>query len=270
MLFCCPACSGALEKREHALVCPKGHSYDLARQGYVHLLPVKQMHAKVPGDTKQMVDARRQFLALGHYDAFRDELKCLTEQYLPAGGTILDAGCGEGFYTAALLEAAQTVNGTVTGVDISKFAVKAAAGKYKGIDFAVASLFHIPCMAESVDVLTDVFAPIVPEEFLRVLKHGGIMILTVPGARHLYGMKEVLYTAPYENEEHDTAYEGFEYLGRKSVQRQITVEGKENIEALFSMTPYYWKTDVAGGERLRALDTLETEIKFDFLVYRKR
>ena len=109
-----------------------------------------------------------------------------------------------------------------------------------------------------------------PEEFLRVLKPGGVMILAVPGARHLWGMKEVLYTAPYENEEHDTAYNGFEYLGRESVQREITVEGRENIEALFSMTPYYWKTDVAGGERLRALDTLKTEIKFDFLVYRKQ
>ena len=269
MLFCCPACSGELLKREHALVCPKGHSYDLARQGYVHLLPVKQMHAKVPGDTKQMVDARRQFLSLGHYDAFRDKLKALTEQYLPEGGAVLDAGCGEGFYTAALLDAAKAVNGSVTGVDISKFAVKAAAGKYKGIDFAVASLFHIPCAAESVDVLTDVFAPIVPEEFLRVLKSGGIMILAVPGAKHLWGMKEVLYTAPYENEEHDTAYDGFEYLGRESVQKDITVEGRENIEALFSMTPYYWKTDVAGGERLRVLDILKTEIKFDFLIYRK-
>ena len=270
MIFCCPACAGALEKRERALVCPKGHSYDLARQGYVHLLPVKQMHAKVPGDTKQMVDARRQFLALGHYDAFRDHLQALTAKYLPENGTVLDAGCGEGFYTAALQDAANAVNGSVTGVDISKFAVKAAAGKYKGIDFAVASLFHIPCGSESVDVLTDVFAPIVPEEFLRVLKPHGVMILAVPGARHLWGMKEVLYTAPYENEEHDTAYEGFEYLGRESVQREIVVEGRENIEALFSMTPYYWKTDVAGGERLRALDTLKTEIKFDFLIYRKR
>lgn len=160
--------------------------------------------------------------------------------------------------------------GSVSGVDISKFAVKAAAGKYKGIDFAVASLFHLPCAENSADVLTDVFAPIVPEEFFRVLKPGGVMILAVPGARHLYGMKEVLYKKPYENEEHDTAYDGFEYLGRACVQKFITVNGKENIEALFSMTPYYWKTDVEGGERLRALDVLRTEIKFDFLVYRKK
>ena len=118
-------------------------------------------------------------------------------------------------------------------------------------------------------MLTDVFAPIVPAEFRRVLKPGGVMILAVPGARHLYGMKEVLYTAPYENEERDTDYEGFAFLGSESVRREITVEGAENIEALFSMTPYYWKTDVAGGERLRRLDTLQTEIKFRFLVYRR-
>ena len=269
MIFCCPTCGGPLERRESALVCPQGHSFDIARQGYVHLLPVQQMHAKVPGDTKQMVDARRRFLALGHYDAFRDALCRLTAEHLPQGGAVLDAGCGEGFYTSALAQVAREKGGGSAGIDISKFAVRAAAGRYKGIDFAVASLFHIPCAAESADVLTDVFAPIVPAEFRRVLKPGGVMILAVPGARHLYGMKEVLYTAPYENEERDTDYEGFAFLGSESVRREITVEGAENIEALFSMTPYYWKTDVAGGERLRRLDTLQTEIKFRFLVYRR-
>lgn len=269
MIFCCPTCGGPLERRESALVCPQGHSFDIARQGYVHLLPVQQMHAKVPGDTKQMVDARRRFLALGHYDAFRDALCRLAAEHLPQGGAVLDAGCGEGFYTSALAQVAREKGGGTAGIDISKFAVKAAAGRYKGIDFAVASLFHIPCAAESADVLTDVFAPIVPAEFRRVLKPGGMMILAVPGARHLYGMKEVLYTAPYENEERDTDYEGFAFLGSESVRREITVEGAENIEALFSMTPYYWKTDVAGGERLRRLDTLQTEIKFRFLVYRR-
>lgn len=269
MIFCCPSCGEALQKTENTLRCPKGHSYDLAKQGYVHLLPVQQMHAKIPGDTKQMVDARRSFLALGHYDPFREKLQSLALRYLPQNGVLLDAGCGEGFYTEALFAAARQKGGFAAGFDISKFAVRAAAGKYKGIDFAVASIFHIPVGDNAVDVLTDVFAPIVPSEFCRVLKPGGVMLLAVPGARHLYGMKEVLYTAPYENEEHDTAYAGFEFLGRECVSGTITVEGTESIEALFSMTPYYWKTDVAGAERLRRLKSLETEIKFDFLIYRK-
>ena len=101
MIFCCPACGSALEREDRALRCANGHSYDIARQGYVHLLPVKQMHAKIPGDTKQMVDARRVFLSGGYYDAFRDKLAELTDKYLPENGVILDAGCGEGFYALA-------------------------------------------------------------------------------------------------------------------------------------------------------------------------
>ena len=119
MIFCCPACGGALEREGRALRCANGHSYDIARQGYVHLLPVKQMHAKIPGDTKQMVDARRVFLSGGYYDAFRDKLAELTDKYLPENGVVLDAGCGEGFYTSALYEKAKAKNGSVSGVDIS-------------------------------------------------------------------------------------------------------------------------------------------------------
>ncbi len=107
MIFCCPACGSALEREDRALRCANGHSYDIARQGYVHLLPVKQMHAKIPGDTKQMVDARRVFLSGGYYDAFRDKLAELTDKYLPENGVVLDAGCGEGFYTSALYEKAK-------------------------------------------------------------------------------------------------------------------------------------------------------------------
>ena len=103
MIFCCPACGSALEREDRALRCANGHSYDIARQGYVHLLPVKQMHAKIPGDTKQMVDARRVFLSGGYYDAFRDKLAELTDKYLPENGVVLDAGCGEGWYLNALL-----------------------------------------------------------------------------------------------------------------------------------------------------------------------
>lgn len=269
MLFCCPACGKPLLEEPHALRCENGHSYDRAKQGYVHLLPVKQMHAKIPGDTRQMVDARRNFLALGHYDVFREKLQSLTAAHLPAGGTVLDAGCGEGFYTAALFETAAEKQGRCAGFDISKFAVKAAAGRYKDIDFAVASIFHIPVADGAADVLTDVFAPIVPDEFYRVLKPGGVLILAVPGPRHLFGLKEVLYRAPYENEEKDTDYAGFTFLGRERVARTVTVVGTENLLSLFSMTPYYWKTDVQGGERLRHCESIETELQFDFLIYKR-
>ena len=175
--------------------------------------------------------------------------------------TALGARCTVLDYSAAQLESERMVAAR------EGYAVECVqADMTKPLPFADASfdmIFHpvSNCYVEQLDPIW--------RECARVLKPGGVMILAVPGARHLYGMKEVLYTAPYENEERDTDYEGFAFLGSESVRREITVEGAENIEALFSMTPYYWKTDVAGGERLRRLDTLQTEIKFRFLVYRR-
>ena len=133
LLFCCPLCGGALTRQEHRAVCPQGHSFDVARQGYVHLLPVNKMHSKLPGDSREMVEGRRRFLEAGYYAPFRQELcrlaaACASQLGSPAGEGLLlcDAGCGEGYYTAGLREALPQAR--VCGFDISKLAVKAAAG----------------------------------------------------------------------------------------------------------------------------------------------
>ena len=277
MGFCCPVCGGKLERREHAAVCGNGHSFDVARQGYVHLLPPNKMHSKLPGDSREMVEGRRRFLEAGYYRPFRDELCRLVREYaakresgfrLPeAGVKIVDAGCGEGYYTGALKEALP--HAEVYGFDISKLAVKAAAGTYKGISFAVASCFSIPLPDRFCDVLTNVFAPIAPGEFARVLKPGGIFLYAVPGERHLFGMKEILYEKPYENERKDTEYEGFRFVSRTRVNEDIRIPNAETAEDLFAMTPYYWKTGVDGGRRLRETKGFSTEIAFDFLVYQR-
>ena len=132
LLFCCPLCGAPLTREDHAVRCPRGHSFDLARQGYVHLLPPSQMHAKVPGDSKEMVDSRRRFLEAGYYAPFRQALgelarSCAGElgAFEGRGLVLCDAGCGEGYYTAALLESLP--QGRVCAFDISKLAVKAAA-----------------------------------------------------------------------------------------------------------------------------------------------
>lgn len=173
LLFCCPLCGGALTRQEHRAVCPQGHSFDVARQGYVHLLPVNKMHSKLPGDSREMVEGRRRFLEAGYYAPFRQELcrlaaACASQLGSPAGEGLLlcDAGCGEGYYTAGLREALPQAQ--VCGFDISKLAVKAAAGKYKSVEFGVASSFAIPLMEASVHLLTDVFSPLAAEEFARV------------------------------------------------------------------------------------------------------
>ena len=266
----CPLCGEPLAVVGNSLVCAgaRRHTYDMARTGYVNL----NTHLPQSGDTAEMAAARQAFLRRGYYAPLADALVHAAQAHVPDASLLCDAGCGEGYYT----EAVGAGFAAVLGADLSKYALALAgksakrAGLAEKLLYTAASVYDLPLTGSTCDCVMSVFAPIAAKEVFRVLKPGGVMILAVPGARHLYGMKEVLYKEPYENEEHDTAYDGFEYLGRACVQKFITVNGQESIEALFSMTPYYWKTDVEGGERLRALDVLETEIKFDFLVYRKK
>lgn len=272
-MFVCPKCRQALTKTEKVYACPNRHSYDRAKEGYVHLLPVNKMHAKIPGDSKEMVAARRGFLESGGYELFRDALSSLV---LEAVGrmespVILDAGCGEGYYLRGVETALEAAGKTpaLCGFDISKFAVKAAAKRQREADFAVASIFDIPVADSTVDCLINVFAPMVEAEFGRVLKPGGTLVFAVPGERHLYGLKEILYEHPYENEHKETDYDGFSFVKRIPVAGELHLTDPEQIRNLFAMTPYYWKTPVAGSEALARTTRLDTEIQFDFLVYRR-
>ncbi len=267
--FCCPICGGALKRGEHQAVCPLGHSFDAARQGYLHLLPANKMHSKIPGDARNMVESRRRFLETGYYAPFRKKLCAISKRYAGnrAGARVLDAGCGEGYYTGAVQAALPKAQ--VLGFDISKPAVKAAAGRYKNVEFAVASCFSIPVSTASCRLLIDVFAPLAVEEFARVVEPGGYFVYAVPGKRHLWGMKKILYEKPYENQRKDTEYPGFRFLTREKVQKEIVVPDAKTAGALFAMTPYYWKTGVSGGMRLRETAGFSTEIEFDFLVYQR-
>lgn len=270
----CPACGGRLARAGPVFRCEKGHSYDVAAEGYVYLLPPNKKHSRSPGDDKQMIASRRRFLEGGWYEPFSDALDRLCAECLAGSGetpVVLDAGCGEGWYTGRLIRFLEGsgLSPEGYGFDISKSAVKAAAKKYRHISFAVGSMFGIPFCPGEADLVTDVFAPIVPEEFLRVLKPGGHLVLAVPGARHLYGMKRILYDEPYENETRDTEYPGFTFLRRVPVRGTIETDDPRVMRDLFAMTPYYWKTPKEGCARLERALSLGTETAFDFLIYRK-
>lgn len=267
--FCCPVCSRPLIRLGHGAGCNNGHSFDMTRQGYIHLLPSNRMHSKLPGDSREMVEGRRRFLEAGYYEPFQTELCAIVKRLAGEleAPVIGDAGCGEGYYTGAVKRAAPLSR--VYGFDISKLAVRAAAGKYKDVGFAVASSFSIPFTDGFCHLLIDVFAPIAQEEFARVIKPGGYFIYAVPGERHLFGMKEILYEHPYENQLKDTSYPGFRFISRSRVASTINIPDEKTAMDLFSMTPYYWKTDVAGVRRLREAEGFSTEIEFDFLVYHR-
>ena len=269
-LFCCPICAAPLERTAHAYRCPAGHSYDLAREGYVHLLPANRKHAKEPGDDKTMVAARNRFLEGGWYSHLRESLCAQVLACAGEGTVFLDAGCGEGYYTAAVVEALEQAGKlrAAAGVDLSKAALKRAARRTRDAEFAVASVYHMPVGDGAAGVLLDCFAPLALEEYRRVLRPGGVFLYVVPAPEHLMEMKAVLYDAPYENPDENVEYAGFRYLDVVRVSRRISLEG-ESILDLFGMTPYAWKTPREGVERLEALEKLEVTAAFRIHVFRR-
>ena len=271
--FRCPLCSAPLKQEEHAYTCPNGHCFDRAGAGYVHLLPANRKHSRNPGDDKAMVAARSAFLDRGFYAPLLEAMCALAlrDTVDLSAPALLDSGCGEGYYTQGLFQALSRAGRTpeLAGVDISKFALRRAARRVKEGEFAVASVYHLPVADGRADLLTNVFSPLCPEEFARVIKPGGYFYYVVPSARHLWEMKEVLYARPYENAVRREDYPGFQWLEAVPLRFSIHLEHSEDITALFGMTPYAWKTPREGVERLAALDALDVQTGFDIHVYQR-
>lgn len=261
-LFCCPVCGGALVREPGRYLCQNGHSFDLAREGYVNLLPANLRHSKSPGDDKEMAAARTRFLEGGWYGPLRDRLCGLVSELAPAGAALMDAGCGEGWYTQALAGVTAAKGGRTAGVDLSKPSVKRAARRCPGAELAVGTVYHLPVADGSVDLLADCFSPLAGSEFARVLRPGGRFLYVVPGPRHLWELKEAVYDRPYENEEKREEYPGFRYLDVVPVEARFTLPDSRSVQDLFRMTPYYWKSPKAGAERLSALDSLTVTGQF--------
>ena len=270
-LFCCPLCGKSLTREEHTYRCPNRHSYDISKEGYTYLLPVNRKNSAAPGDDKGMAAARRAFLSKGYYQPLQAALCQLALRMTGDAPTLLDAGCGEGYYTAAIHQTLSDAGKQprTAGIDISKFILRSAAKRSRDIEFAVASSYHLPVADESIHLLLNCFSPLAADEFRRVLKPGGAFLYVVPAADHLWEMKQVLYDEPYRNEEKLTPYEGFRYEEVIPVDAQITLDSQEDIHNLFQMTPYYWKTSKEGAARLAALEQLTTHISFRIHVFRK-
>ena len=268
-LFCCPICGETLIAEGGSYRCAARHSFDIARQGYVNLLTGK--HGAQHGDNKEMLLARRAFLSAGYSAPLVEAVAETAARYAPPICRVLDAGCGECHYTAAIAKrlAERGIDATILGVDISREALALGARQNPNLALAVASIYRLPLADESVDMLFEIFAPHSGEEFARVLRPRGKLIMVIPGARHLFGLKEILYKTPYENEVADTALPDFNLLNEENVEGRITLETNEDVWNLFTMTPYFYRTSPADKEKLRAHASLETEISFKVLTYEK-
>lgn len=271
--FLCPACGEVLEKDSRSYKCKNNHCYDMAKSGYVNLLLNPAKNSNSPGDNKLMVNARRDFLDKGYYKKLSDEVNKVVFEYLPQNKLpILDVGCGEGYYTENIAEHLKANGKTsdIAGIDISKFALDKAAKRCKDADFAVASIFHLPFAEKSCGTLINIFAPFFLEEFSRVLSDDGVFIMVIPGEDHLWELKSVLYENPYKNEVKDFEIEGFSLCEARDVKYRVNIESNADLQNLFKMTPYYYKSPVESTERLNAVESLDLQLDFKILVYRKK
>ena len=265
MNLCCPICSEQLNLADRQYLCPNRHSFDIARQGYVNLLTVQQKHSLNPGDTREQVLSRREFLEAGHYAPIAQTLVD-TAKNLRISGQILDVGCGEGYYSARLSDA---LDAPLTGLDISKEAVRCAAAKYKDKQWLCATAAHIPVADGSVDLMTSLFALTLPQEFARVLKPGGYYFQVLAAEDHLLGLKGIIYNQ-LNFKEKNTVPElpGFELVKSVPIRFTFTVEGKQ-VQNLFSMTPHVFRIGKNGAERLAKTETLTDTASCVLNVYRR-
>lgn len=268
--FLCPICRAPLTREGNSLVCSASHTFDISKYGYVNLLTGSS--ASVHGDNREMCRARRDFLNAGYYAPLLDCLRSLAGEYCKSGSVLLDAGCGEGYYTsgirAALAEAGKDC--TFVGIDVSKEAATLAAKRDKALSLAVASVYALPIADASVDAVFSLFSPFAREEFLRVLKPGGLLFNAFPGRRHLFSLKEAIYDTPYENEVQLLEVDGFELLHHSTVDADISLPDNASVKALFGMTPYRYKTSSEGLRRLDAIASIDTHIEFECAVYKVR
>ncbi|MEE3719881.1 methyltransferase domain-containing protein [Tumidithrix elongata RA019] len=274
----CPLDGSALTPREQSLTCPKGHNFDKARQGYLNLLVVQHKASRDPGDTKEMVAARTRFLRTGCYEPIANAIADLTEKHLaniPVSEqvTILDAGCGEGYYLDWIGRKATKWNyseGVLIGLDISKWAIQSAVKRSRDITWIVGSNRRPPFLAGSIDSIVCAFGFPSFEDFRHVLKPGGKVILVDPGVNHLLEMRQVIYSELRERglpAIASTEVEGFKLVDRYNLTYQSEVSSSEDIQDLFAMTPHYFRSPQSGKIALAKLHKLSFTVDVNFRIF---
>ena len=260
-MLLCPVCGEMLSRKDRSLFCDHGHSFDIAKEGYVNLLRSNKNGDKI-GDDKYSARSRRDFLNKGYYAPLRD---ALCHIFWEKEGNLLDICCGEGYYTSALGENPKL---NVYGFDIAREMIRLAAKRGSGTYF-VANMASIPVADGSFDYATHLFAPFMEDEFFRILKPGGSLFTVIPGRLHLFGLKQALYDTPYENDEKLPDVKRLRLVGTQKISANITLASPEDMESVFRMTPYYFHTSQADRAKLSASETLETPSEFVIAHYQR-
>lgn len=271
----CPVCRAALRLDEsgHTLRCDgtgKKHCFDIAAGGYVNLISGRS----AGGDSREAVRARTAFLEQDYYAHIADAVIALLSELgaISRESVVVDAGCGDGYYLNRTMD---KLGCRGLGFDLSKFAVDHAAktARRRGLAeqsfYAVSSVFELPLSDGGADAIINLFAPCVEQEYTRVLRSGGLLVVVGAGEDHLYELKQAVYDEVYRNDQRADLPTELEKIAQRTVDFEVSLESPQDIVSLFSMTPYYYRTSAEGFQRLRALSRLTTRAQAEIYVYRK-
>lgn len=261
----CPLDGLPLHRTGSTWRCASGHSFDIASQGYANLLPVQNKRSRDPGDSKEMVTARRRFLAAGFYQPIAAAVSRAVLTDLPADvpGSCLDAGCGEGYYLrelAAAVPDGQTL--ALLGLDISKWAVLSAAKQDKRVNWVVGSNARLPVLSGTLDRVLCMFGFPVYPEFARVLKPGGRLLQVDAGPDHLRELREIIYPSLKPERAADlTTPAGFSRLPTETLRFPIELTSAEQIADLLAMTPHLFRASAEGRAAVATLTELSLGVE---------
>jgi len=242
MSYQCPLCQQPLSLTQRTWRCENQHQFDQAKEGYVNLLPVQHKRSKQPGDSADMMQARRIFLDAGHYQPLQERVSELLAGVLPEDGVnVLEIGCVEGYYTHHVAQRlAEKGDARVYGLDVAKIAVRAGAKRYHNVAFCVASSHRLPFSDSLFDAVLRIYAPCKAQELARVVKSQGYVLTVTPGPRHLMQYKALIYQ---DVQLHDTTPEkmpGFTLVQQEQLTYPMVLNSEES-GALLQMTPFAWR-----------------------------
>jgi 23S rRNA (guanine745-N1)-methyltransferase len=265
----CPLDGKPLSPDSTTWRCQDGHSFDVARQGYVNLLPVQNKRSLQPGDSKEMVAARQRFLNAGHYRPVAEAVReAVSRAFAGNPGVVscLDAGCGEGYYLRELTAEADELALSLIGLDISKWAALAAAKQDNRPRWVVGSNAGLPILAGTLDCVLCLFGFPVYSEFARVLKPGGWLIQAEAGPDHLRELREIIYPSlKAEKPAREQAPSGFSIAGTDTLTFPLTLTKPAAIADLLAMTPHLYRAPPEGREKAACLETLTVTIQVNLI-----
>ncbi|WP_432467417.1 23S rRNA (guanine(745)-N(1))-methyltransferase [Agarivorans sp. Z349TD_8] len=264
-MMICPICQLRLSKVNKQWSCAKGHCFDQAKEGYTNLLAVQHKNSKQPGDSKAMLQARQHFLNQGHFNFLADAINQLLS--LHQAKCILDLGCGEGYYTAAIRQE-QAQADAVIGVDIAKDGIRMAAKRHKSCQFFVASNHRLPIADTSIDFIVRVFAPSDNQELLRISHNHSFLLKVVPGARHLQQLRRLIYKELQAHQEQAEELAGWRLTEQQKIS-QLAILNQEDMSALTKMTPFAWKNTKLLEQQQLAQSQFEIDFEFVLQLYQR-